>query len=83
MSGARGPVLIEVPEDVWTEKAEIDIDAMRLAADAPPPINRADVKAALEMLGAARLPLVLSGAGVAYSRSSAGLVRLAEALSLR
>ncbi len=40
MSGARGPVLIEVPEDVWTEKAEIDIDEMPLAADAPPPISR-------------------------------------------
>ncbi len=82
MSGARGPVLIEVPEDVWTEKAEIDVDEMPLAADSPPPISRADVKAALEMLGAARLPLVLSGAGVAYSHSSAELVRFAEALSV-
>ncbi len=82
MSGARGPVLIEVPEDVWTEKAEIDIDEMPLARMLPPPISRADVKAALEMLGAARLPLVLSGAGVAYSHSSAELVRFAEALSV-
>ena len=30
MSGARGPVLIEVPEDVWTEKAQIDIEGMAL-----------------------------------------------------
>jgi acetolactate synthase-1/2/3 large subunit len=82
MSGARGPVLIEVPEDVWTEKAEIDVDDMPLAADPPPPISRADVKAALAMLASARLPLVLSGAGVAYSHSSADLVRLTEALSL-
>ncbi|MBN2098543.1 MAG: thiamine pyrophosphate-binding protein [Dehalococcoidia bacterium] len=82
MSGARGPVLIEVPEDVWSEKAEIDIKEMPLAADSPPPISQAEVKAALEMLAAARLPLILSGAGVAYSHSSADLVRLAEALSL-
>jgi acetolactate synthase-1/2/3 large subunit len=82
MSGARGPVLIEVPEDVWTEKAQIDVEAMELTADAPPPVGRADVKAALEMIGAARLPLVLSGGGVAYSHSSAELVRFAEALSL-
>ncbi len=40
------------------------------------------MKAALEMLGAAKLPLVLSGGGVAYSRSSADLVRLAESLSV-
>jgi acetolactate synthase-1/2/3 large subunit len=82
MSGARGPVLIEVPEDVWTEKAEINIEEMPLAADAPPPVSQADVKAALEMLSAAKLPLVLSGGGVAYSRSSADLVRLAESLSV-
>jgi acetolactate synthase-1/2/3 large subunit len=82
MSGARGPVLIEVPEDVWKEKGDINIDEMPLAADAPPPISRTDVKAALELINTARLPLILSGGGVAYSRSSAELVRFAEALSV-
>jgi acetolactate synthase-1/2/3 large subunit len=82
MSGARGPVLVEIPEDVWTEKAELDIDEMPLVADAPSSIAPAEVKAALEMVSAAQLPLVLSGAGVAYSHSSAELVRLVEALSL-
>jgi len=82
MSGARGPVVIEVPEDVWTERAEIDIDAMNLAADAPPPVIQADVRAALTMIDSATLPLVLSGAGVAYSRSSDSLVKFAESLSL-
>jgi len=82
MSGARGPVLIEVPEDVWTEKAEINVEEMPLAADEPPHIGRADVKAALEMIAYAKLPLILSGGGVAYSRSSAELARLAEALSV-
>jgi acetolactate synthase-1/2/3 large subunit len=82
MSGARGPVLIEVPEDVWTEKAEVDIEKMELACDAPPPITRAEVRGALDMISAARLPLILSGAGVAYSHSSAELVRFAEALSV-
>jgi len=82
MSGARGPVLIEVPEDVWTEKAQIDIEGMALTIDAPPSVSRADVKAALQMIDSARLPLVLSGAGVAYSHSSADLVKLVESLSL-
>jgi acetolactate synthase-1/2/3 large subunit len=82
MSGARGPVLIEVPEDVWTEKAQVDVEAMELTVDAPPPISRADVRAALEMISTARLPLALSGGGVAYSHSSAELVRFAEALSV-
>jgi acetolactate synthase-1/2/3 large subunit len=82
MSGARGPVLIEVPEDVWTEKAQVDIEGMALTIDTPPLVSRADVKASLEMISAARLPLVMSGAGVAYSRSSGDLVKFAEALSL-
>ncbi len=82
MSGARGPVLIEVPEDVWTERTEIDIEAMELASDAPPPIKEADVRDALDMIDSAALPLVLSGAGVAYSRSSGDLVKFAELLSL-
>jgi len=82
MSGARGPVVIEVPEDVWTERAEIDIDTMNLAADAPPPVIQADVRAALAMIDSATLPLVLSGAGVAYSRSSGNLMKFAESLSL-
>ena len=82
MSGARGPVLIEVPEDVWTERAEIDIETMELAPDAPPPVKQADIRDALDMIDSARLPLVLSGAGVAYSRSSGDLVKFAESLSL-
>jgi len=82
MSGARGPVVIEVPEDVWTEMAEIDIGTINLAADAPPPVFQTDVRAALTMIDSATLPLILSGAGVAYSRSSDSLVKFAESLSL-
>jgi len=82
MSGARGPVLIEVPEDVWMEKAEIDIEAMELSCDAPPPVGLADVRDALDMIDSAQLPLVLSGAGVAYSRCSGNLVKFVESLSI-
>ena len=82
MSGARGPVLIEVPEDVWTEMTEVDVEGMELVADAPPLVGEADVKDTLRMIDSARLPLVLSGGGVAYSRSSANLVKFAEALSI-
>jgi len=82
MSGARGPVLIEVPEDVWTERAEVDIETMELACDAPPPVKHSDVRDALDMINSARLPLVLSGGGVTYSHSSSKLVQFVEALSL-
>jgi acetolactate synthase-1/2/3 large subunit len=82
MSGARGPVLVEVPEDVWMEKAEIDIETMELSCDAPPPVRPADVRDALDMIDSAQLPLVLSGAGVAYSHCSDNLVKFVESLSI-
>jgi acetolactate synthase-1/2/3 large subunit len=82
MSGARGPVLIEVPEDVWTERAEVDVAAMELVCDAPPPVGEWDVRDTLDMISSARLPLVLSGGGVACSHSSDRLVQFVEALSL-
>jgi acetolactate synthase-1/2/3 large subunit len=82
MSGSRGPVLVEVPEDVWLERDEVDIDGMPLEVDTPPPVDTSDVRAAIDMLSGARLPLMLSGGGVAYSRSSDRLVRLAEALQV-
>ncbi|MBM4444704.1 MAG: thiamine pyrophosphate-binding protein [Chloroflexi bacterium] len=82
MSGARGPVLIEVPEDVWTERAEVDLVAMELASDPPAPVNERDVRDTLDMIASARLSLVLSGGGVACSHSSGKLVQFVEALSL-
>ncbi len=82
ISGARGPVMIEVPEDVWVEWARVDLEGMELAADEPRPVERADVEEALEMLLSARRPLILSGGGVAYSGSSGLVVLLADALGL-
>src|SRR5450759_94383 len=82
MSGARGPVLIEVPEDVWAETAEVDLDGMVLETDAPPEVQEKDVRAAIEMLSTARLPLILAGGGVAYAGASRLLVEFAEKLQV-
>jgi len=80
MSGARGPVLIEVPEDVWDEEAEGEIPPFRLSAEYRPPLHVEDVWKALAMMKEAGRPLILSGGGVAYSGSSHLLVRLAESM---
>lgn len=81
MSGARGPVLIEVPEDVQLQKANVNLE-MSLATEPPPPVSQDDVERALRLLSGAKLPLILSGGGVAYSRSSGSLLRFAEALGV-
>jgi acetolactate synthase I/II/III large subunit len=82
MSGARGPVLIEVPEDVWAETSEVDLEGLELAADVPGKVDDEVVMAAIEMLSTARLPLILAGGGVAYSRSAGALRELAEKLQV-
>ena len=82
ISGARGPVLIEVPEDVWVEAAEVDLDSMVLEAEAPPPLKEDDVRAAIDMLSAAKLPLVLAGGGIAYAGAASELVKFAERLGV-
>lgn len=80
VSGARGPVLIEVPEDAWGEESGEDRPLLRLAPKYRPPLHVEDVWRALELIKGAGRPLLLSGGGVAYSRSSELMVRLAEAL---
>jgi acetolactate synthase-1/2/3 large subunit len=76
MSGARGPVLIEVPEDLWT--AEAQPAEVKLTAEHRPPLHVELVWRVLDMLKDSERPLLLAGGGVTYSRSSERLVRLAE-----
>ncbi len=80
VSGARGPVLIEVPEDVWGEEVQGPPPAFRLSADYRPPLHVEDVWKTLGLVKEARRPLLLCGGGVAYSRSSDLMLRFAEAL---
>lgn len=80
VSGARGPVLIEVPEDAWGEEVEGEPTRLRLAADHRPPLHVEDVWRVLDMLKEADRPLLLAGGGIAYARCSDLFVRFAESL---
>ena len=80
VSGGKGPVLIEVPEDVWTEEAKEGTSGFRLIADPKPAVRPEDVRAAVDRLKAAERPLLISGGGVARAGSSGLMVRFAEAL---
>ena len=80
VSGAKGPVLIEVPEDVWGEETSQEIPKFRFAPDPKPTVRREDVDRAVSRLKAAERPLLISGGGVAYGGSSDLMVRFAEAV---
>src|SRR5215475_7841933 len=76
-SGKGGPVLIEVPAEVWEAEYAGELDY------APVPVQRAApdpdaIKAAVRMLLAAKHPLLLAGQGVLYAQASDRLAALAE-----
>ncbi len=81
-SGRPGPVLIDLPLDVQRGLCNYDpaIDAP-LPVDVPRP-HPARVDAAVDMLLAARRPLILAGGGVIIAEAAAELRELAEELDV-
>ncbi len=76
-SGKPGPVLIEVPDEVFTAeyKGELDYAPVPVQRVAPDP---AAINKAVEMLLAAEHPLLWAGQGVHYAEASERLAALAE-----
>ena len=72
-----GPVLVEVPAEVWEEAlpGELDYEPVVPQRAAPDP---AALQKAAEMLAAAENPVLWAGQGVLYAGASDALVRLAE-----
>jgi acetolactate synthase-1/2/3 large subunit len=84
VDGRPGPVLISVPEDVFT-----DTTPDRRFANATRPTERRDPEPALarvmdilRLVAAADRPVILAGGGVLRSRGTRDLVRLAEVLEI-
>jgi acetolactate synthase I/II/III large subunit len=76
-SGKGGPVMVEVPNEVFEAeyKGELDYVPVPVQRTAPDPDA---VKAAVRLLLAAKHPLILAGQGVHYAQASAALAALAE-----
>lgn len=79
-SGRPGPVMVEIPSDIGAAEFgdKVDyrpVEPLRSAADV------SDVDRAVEVLAAAKRPLILAGAGVLYAEASEELKELATALA--
>src|SRR3954468_15942368 len=76
-SGKGGPVLIEVPPEVWEGeyKGELDYAPMAVARTAPDPDA---LKQAVRMLLAAKNPILWAGQGVHYAEAAEQMAALAE-----
>ncbi|MQG37407.1 MAG: biosynthetic-type acetolactate synthase large subunit [SAR202 cluster bacterium] len=79
-TGRPGPVLIDIPKDVFTETGEYDPDApIDLPGyTVPGKAEETQITAAAELINAAQRPVILAGHGVVLSRSFEELKEFAE-----
>jgi acetolactate synthase-1/2/3 large subunit len=80
-TGRPGPVLIDIPKDVQTEKTEFIYPEgpVRLPGYRPPNSAGEDqIAAALELIQQAKKPIILAGHGIVMSGASQQLQELAE-----
>lgn len=81
-SGKPGPVLIDLPLDVQQAEIDFDIDAyvpMPIDRKAPDP---AEIDRALDLLDAAKAPVIVMGGGVTLAEAEPEVLALAEQLSI-
>jgi thiamine pyrophosphate-dependent acetolactate synthase large subunit-like protein len=79
-SGRGGPVLVEVPNDVWNEEADpSDYVVSRPLRSGPDPDA---IREAAKMLLAAKRPVLYAGQGVHWAEAWSELKQLAELLAI-
>ncbi len=79
-TGRPGPVLVDVPRDVFIEEAEFHYPAKISLAGYKPVLDGhpAQIKKAAKVINEAKRPLILAGRGVIISRAYEELKELAE-----
>jgi acetolactate synthase I/II/III large subunit len=82
VSGRPGPVLVDVPMDIFSADLPLDAFQKTPAPVARPAIDPAAVERVLEALATARNPVLYAGGGVLSSGATAELAALAEALEI-
>ncbi len=80
LTGRRGPVVVSLPMDVQAEAAEVELTLTMTELPRPTGADPADVRRAVELLLAAKRPLILAGGGVLAAEASEPLQALAEHL---
>jgi len=78
-NGRGGPVLVEVPADLWNEELPGPLDYAPIAPTRYGP-DREALRAAARMLAEAKRPVLYAGQGVHWACAWSGLRQLAELL---
>jgi acetolactate synthase-1/2/3 large subunit len=80
-NGRGGPVLVEIPHDIWDEEVPEPLNYRPVVSTRSGPDPKA-VDAAVDLLIAARRPVIYAGQGIHYARAWPQLRALAERLAL-
>jgi acetolactate synthase-1/2/3 large subunit len=83
LTGRPGPVHLNVPVDFWNKPLSEDWFDPASYRPATSTFDRAAVQQAVDILHAARHPVLLAGSGVAIANAEQHLLALAEALPAR
>jgi acetolactate synthase-1/2/3 large subunit len=81
-AGRPGPVLVDVPMDLFSEDLPVDAFHQIPAAMARPTIDASVAEHIVDALASAERPLLYAGGGVLSARATAELAALAEALEV-
>ena len=81
-TGRPGPVLVDVPMDIFSADLPVDAFQKSPAPVARPAIEPAAVSRIIDALAEARHPVIYAGGGVLSSGATAELAALAEALEI-
>jgi acetolactate synthase I/II/III large subunit len=80
--GRPGPVLVDVPMDLFSEDLPVDVFQQVPAAMARPTIDAPVAELIVDALAAAEHPVLYAGGGVLSARATEELAALAEALEI-
>jgi acetolactate synthase-1/2/3 large subunit len=80
-NGRGGPVLVEIPHDIWDEEVPEPLNYRPVLSTRSGPDPKA-VEEAVELLLAAKRPVLYAGQGIHYARAWPQLCALAERLAI-
>ena len=84
-TGRKGPVLVDIPKDVFLEEADFDGYPTSVHLRGYPIVDRpldAEVERAAELINQSAKPIILAGHGVIQSGATAELLQLAETVDI-
>lgn len=79
-AGRPGPVMVEMPEDIYDEKGEVEI-VPPLTVETPS-ANFSNIQSAIDRLLNAESPIILAGGGITWSQACEQLRNFAEMLQI-